>query len=564
MPRNFPAGDANDIPGWFRRWLESGIEGAQFENFGELRPGFTSVSSISEIPLAISPKGQFLFTQYDATYGSFQSRLAVGNGSVTAIANKVSIPATEATGGSPLKNKAGGTSFTAASIIGAWWIDDTRFLFASRVIGGGLDKCCFLFLCYYNGSAWVVGNNVGTWDNRQAVLDVGTTAGASVADNIFLHCRSLDTNARYLPAAAAAVWQVVTVTASPMTWTNSNPYPVEIAISAATAVTALTITRQGTTKSVGISTGETGTTLVLQPQDAMTVTYTGSPAISALPLLGTTPNAAMVVCGDYNVATSRVNGGAKDQVQTYVSYDGGATFATLLSFNTSGNQIRHLHTVKYDRYTGDWYFLFGDAPTNCIVRWDGKSPAPPANTALTQAGIGSYAGWDVLSGHILYEAGDLAIHAETISYLPDDVGPSAAGREGKLRTVLVGREHPMAALFGPAIDWDVTNNRARAPLICVETPGSGSIWASLRDASVDTTPGYDFWATGDGVISYKIAQAQDFIGTGAGAISNLLLTADGYVVISGVDSRGCRLNASTRGALICKLGNWNGTVMQLN
>lgn len=275
-----------------------------------------------------------------------------------------------------------------------------------------------------------------------------------------------------------------------------------------------------------------------------------------------TNGSGKIMVGDYNVASGRVNGSTNDQVQVHWSTDSGVTWTKLLSWNTSGNQIRHVHGCKYDSYSGDWYILLGDAPNNCIVRWDGVSASPPDNTAL--ANFSQYPGWEVLQQGWPSETGDLHIQGSGIMFLPDDIGPPNGAAQ--LRTVHLNREGSLSYYLGDYIEWFANQaNPARAPLICCPLPGRGGLWGSLFDTSKDATRGFDFWATDpDGMSAYKIAQATDYSTSTAGTIWNMFLAANEQkVVISGADSRGTRL-ATNRGSIVATLTPWDGNVLQLN
>ena len=272
------------------------------------------------------------------------------------------------------------------------------------------------------------------------------------------------------------------------------------------------------------------------------------------------------VIGEYNIASGRVSGGTNDAVRVYRTTDGGATWTAILTFNTSGNQIRHCHFVKYDRYTGDWYMSFGDDPTSAVVRWDGSSASPAANTPLTRAGIGSTSGWEVMADGIGFEtrSGDISIHPQTAYYMNDN---SEANTPTKY-AFHVSKSKPM---------WRVQSNEyerttGRPPLLTYEMPNGAAFWASMREdtdigASPETFKGYDFWYTPEGVTFYKIAKTRDNSAITAGVIAQMMMTNEGKLVIAGNNSRGCKLlpSASTNGegSLVLTPGAWDGTVRTL-
>lgn len=270
--------------------------------------------------------------------------------------------------------------------------------------------------------------------------------------------------------------------------------------------------------------------------------------------------AGKIMIGDYNVASGRVNGSTNDQVQVHWSDDYGVTWSKLASWNTSGNQIRHVHGCKYDKYTGDWYILLGDAPNNAVVRWNGDtSSLPPDNTAI--GSLKTVSGWEVLQKGWPHETGDLSIHSNRISYLPDDTGVGPVN----MQSVVLGRDRPMSYQLGQVFEWASTQaNPGRAPLISCNTPGGGAIWGSLFMSPPDATRGYDFWSTDDGIAADKIATATDYGAATAGALFNIFVAAgENKVVISGTASRGVKLQ-SNHGSIVATLGSWDGKVRQLN
>ena len=83
-----------------------------------------------------------------------------------------------------------------------------------------------------------------------------------------------------------------------------------------------------------------------------------------------------LLIGEYNNNPTRVNGLTNDQVRLMKSTDNGDTWTEVVHFNNDGstNQIRHIHTVRQDPYSGNIYIGTGDADNQTgIIVWDGSS-----------------------------------------------------------------------------------------------------------------------------------------------------------------------------------------------
>ncbi len=274
------------------------------------------------------------------------------------------------------------------------------------------------------------------------------------------------------------------------------------------------------------------------------------------------------VLGEYNVANGRVAGGTADAVRVHRTTDGGATWSALLIFNTNGStrQIRHCHGVRYDRYTGEWYMLFGDDPDSALIRWDGSSTSPAANTPLTAAGIGSTPGWEVMhdAAGLECRSGDITIHPQTLYYMADNSEANTSVRYA----FQVSKSHPLARIQTP----EYARTTGRPPLIQCELAGGGAIWASMREntdlgAAPESFRGYDFWHTTDGNTFVRIARTRDSSAGTAGVIAQMMMTAEGKLLISGADNKGCKLLPSStsggQGSLLVSLAPWDGTVATL-
>ena len=426
--------------------------------------GFGAATTIPEVVFDQSKGGKYIFSQYDGTYGSYFSALSIATGTLTSM-SKTSLQ-TE-TNVSNLKDTAG-SAITSGTVVCAWWLSETRFLFVGRKLS---TNTYYVWLCNYNGSAWTVGSNSTAFDNGNAVLALGLWSGGQADFSSILHSRSM-------------------------------------AVKSSTEA----------------------------------------------------------VIGEYNIASGRVSGGSKDAVRVYRTTDGGVTWTAILTFNTSGNQIRHCHAVRYDRYTGDWYMVFGDDPNSAIVRWDGSSASPADNTPLTQAGIGSTPGWEVMhdTAGLECRSGDITIHPQTAYFMADNSESNTATKYA----FRVGKSRPMFRV--QSNQYERTDGRP--PLISCELPGGAAFWASMREAtdtgaSPETFKGYDFWYTPDGISFHKIAKTRDNSAVTAGVIMQMMLTNEGNMVISGLNEKGCKLlpSASTngQGSLVLTPTAWDGTVRTL-
>ena len=426
--------------------------------------GFSSATTIPEVVFDQSKGGQFLFTQYDGTYGSYCSALSIATGTLASM-SKTSLQAV--TNVSNLKDDSG-AAITSGDVTCAWWLSETRFLFVGRKLS---NNKYYLWLCDYNGGAWKVGANASTFDDTKAVLALGLYSGGQADRSGILHARSL-------------------------------------AVKSSTEA----------------------------------------------------------VIGEYNINGSRVTGGANDAVRIYRTTDGGATWTAILTFNTSGNQIRHCHAVRYDPYAGNWYMIFGDDPNSAVVRWDGSSSSPSANTPLTQAGIGSVTGWEVMHDTAGYEcrSGDLAIHPQSVHYMADNSELNTSAKYA----FHIRKQRWMART--QSNQYERTNGRP--PLLCCEMPNGAAFWASMREstdtgAAPETFQGYDFWFTPDGVSFTRVAKTRDNSVISSGVITQMMVTNEGKIVIAGTNSKGTKLlpaaSNTGQGSIVVTPTAWDGTVLTL-
>jgi len=274
-------------------------------------------------------------------------------------------------------------------------------------------------------------------------------------------------------------------------------------------------------------------------------------------------SATEAVFGEYNINPSRTAGGISDAVRVYRTTDGGATWAAILTLNTDGSttQARHCHGVRYDRYTGDWYMLFGDDPLSAVVRWDGVSASPAANTPLTQAGLGSVTGWEVMhdAAGLECRSGDISIHPQTIYYMADNSEVNTATKYA----FQVSKSRPMSRVQMPQYE----RTTGRPPLIQCEMANGAAFWASMREStdlaeSPESFKGFDFWYTPDGYSFSKIAKTRDNSSFSSGVLAQMMMTNEGSIVISATS--GTKLLAGAfYGSVIVSPVAWDGTVRTL-
>jgi hypothetical protein len=270
---------------------------------------------------------------------------------------------------------------------------------------------------------------------------------------------------------------------------------------------------------------------------------------------------SVILVGEYNTASGRVNGSTNDAVRVYRSTDSGATFSPLINFNTDGstNQIRHCHGVKFDVFTGDWYMFFGDDPTSALLRWDGVSAAPPANTAMPN--FSNYRGWEVLSDNFGFEcrSGDVTIHPNNVYYMSDNSEPNTPIKYA----FQVSKNKPMYKI--QSAEFERTNGRP--PLIACNLPNGAAIWASMSESTdtFESWKGFDFWYTTDGSSYIKIAKTRaTSVGASFSVLYNMFITKTGFFVISGIPSKGAKLlSGANNGSLLTKVSKWNGIVNTL-
>lgn len=246
--------------------------------------------------------------------------------------------------------------------------------------------------------------------------------------------------------------------------------------------------------------------------------------------VATIGGATVLLFGEYNVASGRVAGSTNDQVRVWKSTDFGLTWTILLDFNGNGSssQVRHTHGIVQDPITGKIYFLFGDDPTSGLLRWDGVSAAPAANTPL--ASFRGVTGWEVLWDSTYpdtYRSGDIVFAGDKAGYLIDRASGTQVARF--LQPRVMTRTGKMVVASCPAPDMSAY----RDPLIGIALPQGGAIWISMWDTTVGATRGFDVWASADLVQWAKIGTIPDVGVAGTvGTITNLWWTSEQQLAVT--------------------------------
>ena len=230
----------------------------------------------------------------------------------------------------------------------------------------------------------------------------------------------------------------------------------------------------------------------------------------------------VLLFGEYNVASGRVAGSTNDQCRVLKSTDGGQTWTALLTWNTDGStsQMRHVHAVRQDPVTGYIYFMIGDNPWSSLIRWDGVSSAPPANTSM--ANFANYSGWAVLPASEWYRSGDLLFAGNGAHYLVDNTSVG-----DYKRAMSVSRTGTLYSSKGRPVDVSAY----RDPLIAADIPGGGALWLSMWDTGIGAVRGHDVWSTVDYQNWVKIGYIQD-VGSGGtvGVLQNVFFAEDRLIV----------------------------------
>lgn len=202
---------------------------------------------------------------------------------------------------------------------------------------------------------------------------------------------------------------------------------------------------------------------------------------------------------EYNVAAGRVTGSTNDQVICWrMTKTGGAVNAAtkLLEFNTSGSHLfDHFHGVQQDPYTRTLYFTCGDTGDECaLIRWDGRSAAPAANSTWAQ--VAATPGWGVSYGDEMRRYGGLIFLPDAIVGLPDGDVEATVGDSTAAQSVVIDRGLAWVMPTGQAL----TRTDDIPPLIPLRTRSGALIYGCLRTQTANTTAQQymDFWTSHGG------------------------------------------------------------------
>lgn len=249
----------------------------------------------------------------------------------------------------------------------------------------------------------------------------------------------------------------------------------------------------------------------------------------------------VLLFGEYNVASGRVPGAAFDQCRVMRSIDGGKTWSSLLTWNTNGttSQMRHVHAVRQDPLSGSIYVLIGDNPWSSLIRWDGVSAAPPANTEL--AAFNNYPGWECLAGSEWNRSGDLLFSNMGAHYLIDNTEWG-----GFDRAMSAARFGPLAVTKSSKVDISAR----RDPLIGLPLPDGGGIWLSMWDTGIGATRGFDVWSTAEMRSWSRIGFIPDIGASGAVGVLNNVFWADGKIFVSQASGASRLVSGAYGGTLV--------------
>lgn len=279
--------------------------------------------------------------------------------------------------------------------------------------------------------------------------------------------------------------------------------------------------------------------------------------------VATIGGSTVLLFGEYNVSSGRVAGSTNDQVRVWKSTDNGLTWSILLDFNGNGttSQVRHVHGIVQDPITSRIYLLFGDDPTSGLLRWDGVSAAPAANTALSA--FRGVAGWEVLWDSTYpdtYRSGDLVFSGDKAGYLIDRAGEPQVARFLLPRVMTRTGKMVVAPCPGPDL------SARRDPLIGIALPQGGAMWFSMWDTSVGGSRGFDVWASSDLVQWAKIGAIADVGVSGTvGTITNVWWTSENQLAVA-MSSGGAKLVAGSFGGtlLFDTTAVWDGVQRALS
>lgn len=242
----------------------------------------------------------------------------------------------------------------------------------------------------------------------------------------------------------------------------------------------------------------------------------------------TVGSSKVVVIGEYNVASSRTAGGTNDQVRYYTSTDGGRTFAVLITFNQAGtNHVSHAHSVVQDSASGNIFFLLGDIAKSAILRWDGTSAAPAANTA--PSAYGSTSGWAFYGSGADWTTGDLLFDEVGGHFLSDvDLPTSTSGNAAM---------HIDCGFVRTFKGRDIERVDNRAPLIGIRSSSTGAFFFfSLISSNDGLVNAFRVWASGDGKKWVAIGLITQHYASYLGNINNVFFDSSGRMIVCGVGS----------------------------
>ena len=131
--------------------------------------------------------------------------------------------------------------------------------------------------------------------------------------------------------------------------------------------------------------------------------------------------------GTYNTASAYgvAEGAAGDLNYLAASYDDGATWTKLNTWNVGARKLRHFHAVRYDSWRESWWVCAGDADAESMIcKWDGIA-AWPGNYSPAQ--LAAAAGFSVGYGTQRWRTVDVLITEDWIQSFTDTVSVNYGG-----------------------------------------------------------------------------------------------------------------------------------------
>lgn len=406
-------------------------------------PRIERLAGIVESIFAQDSRGRYWLTQHDAVNGVYSDQLALGVGDPLTGLTKT--PLTNTRGANLLSSTGGALAFVGPAHV--WPLPDGGAIYA----GAGPSSRWYL---YKITAAGTVGANSPAFDNKRAVLDIGSRSGTHTPLITSLHSRSL--------------------------------------------------------------------------------------------CVATIAGQTVLLFGEYNVAASRTPGGANDHVRVWKSTDLGATWSVLLEWNTGGvHQVRHVHAVVQDPDTGLIYICCGDDPNAGIIRWDGVSTAPAANS--NYVAIAATPGWDVLYDSTnKFRICDIVFADGGAHYLRDSSLPADTPIQSLTRTGL------FAAISRASLPADELVI-GRDPVMGVAVPGGGWLFFGMWVVPTSTRT-YDVWSSAGAGRARKIAEIPDVGAAGTGVLANVFFDKLGNLIVCSCKPRGAELvTGANGGSLVYKV-----------